>query len=127
MAFKHDQIIQAQFEGLNSERARALADYESGRIREDEDACMGAADRILFLDQRLAALGNIANNLVHAQQQPQGNKYGLSHDEIEVAHGIAGNDPNMSRDQREQVYAQNKSKLAHMRASGAYRDDQGRR
>jgi hypothetical protein len=126
MAFEHDAIIRAQYQQLVEDRARAVADLESGRISEDQYTTMEAANRILEADQKRAALDNIANNYIASQQQPQSNRYGLSRDEVEIAHGIAGNDPHMSLEQRELVYAQNKQKLRMMRQSGEYRDDNGR-
>jgi hypothetical protein len=87
---------------------------------------MNAADEILTVDQKKLALDRIANQYVAQQQvQPQGNRYGLSKDEVDVAHGIASSDQRMTKDDREQLYAQNKAKLARMRATGEYRDDQG--
>ena len=127
MPFDHNQVLQAQFQQLASERARAYADYENGRLAEDEYSTMNAANLIVEADAKLAALNNIANNYVAAQQQPQGNRYGLNPDEVQIAHGIAGHDPHITLEQRELVYAQNKQKLQHMRATGQYRDDQGRR
>ena len=125
MAYEHSAIIKAQYQQLAEDRARAVADLESGRIGEDGWSTMDAGNRILEADMKLAALDNIANTYVASQQQPQGHRYGLSRDEVEIAAGIAGNDPHLTQDQRELVYAQNKQKLRNMRASGAYRDDQG--
>ena len=77
---------------------------------------MYSANKILEVDQKLAALNNIANNYVAQQQQPQGNRYGLSDDEVSIANGINGGDENLSNDQRQQIYAQQRQKLRHMRA-----------
>jgi hypothetical protein len=125
MSFEHDAIIKAQYQQLGTDRARAVADLEAGRTDEDQYLTMDAADRILMADQKLAALDKIATNFVAAQQQPAGNRYGLSQDEMEIAHGIAGNDASMSLEQREALYSRNKQRLNHMRATGQYRDDQG--
>ena len=126
MAFNHEQIVRAQYEQLTSERARAMAELESARLREDEYGTMSAASAILEADQKLGALGNIAANLAAQQQQPPGNRYGLTHDEVEIAHSLAQNDHRFSDDQREAIYAQNRARYQHARRTGAYRDDQGR-
>jgi hypothetical protein len=127
MAYNHDDVIRAQAEQLAAARADALGLYEAARIREDADGVMDAANRIIETDARLAALGQIANQFVASQQRPQGNKYGLSRDQIEIAEGIASNDRTLSADDRQRIYAQNRNRLQHMRATGQYRDDQGRR
>jgi hypothetical protein len=127
MAYEHKSVIQAQYERLNADRAEALARYESGRISEDEWTTMDAANAILDLDQKRAALDRIAQTFVQQQQQPRGNQFGLNQDEVEIANGIAGSDKTISNEQRQQAYAANKDRLRHMRATGQYRDDQGRR
>jgi len=124
MAYSHSDVVRAQAEALAAQRARALNDYEAARLSEDNDATMYAADQIIEIDARAAALSRIAGNLAQ-QQQPQGNRYGLNRDEMEVAHGLASGDRSMTNDQREQVYAQNKARYRHMRSTGQYRDDQG--
>ena len=53
---------------------------------------------------------------------PPGNKYRLSQDEMDIAHGSFGNLP---KEEREKIYFENKQRYQHARATGAYRDDQG--
>ena len=126
MAYDHADVISAQFDRLTSERARAAGDYESARIDEDAYGVLSAADRIIEVDARIAALGQIANNFVAAQQQQQqGNRYGLSRDEVQIARGISASDAKLSDDDRQRIYAEQKGKYQHMRATGQYRDDQG--
>ena len=126
MAFKHDDVIAAQHQQLIADRAAAVATYEAGRVAEDQYETMAGADRILEADAKLAALNRIADTYVSAQQRAQpANRYGLSKDEQEVAHGLASGDRTMTNDQREQTYAQNRARYRHMRATGQYRDDQG--
>ena len=126
MAFEHRDILVAQYEELNSARAKALGNYESARLDEDAQGAMSAAATIVDCDARLQMLDKIAAGFVAQQQPPQGNRYGLSNDEVEIAHGTASADKSLTDDAREQIYAQNKMKLRQMRASGQYRDDQGR-
>lgn len=125
MAYDHEAVIKAQYQQLANDRAQAVAEYESGRINEDGSSVMYAADRILEVDQKRQALDNIARNYVASQQQPQGNQFGLSRDEQDIAHGIGSGDPNLTNQERERAYAHNKEKLRYLRATGQYRDDQG--
>lgn len=125
MPINHDEIIRAQFDGLQLDRQRALNDYEASRLADDHAGVMYSADSLLQIDAKIAALDKIASGYVMAQQAPQGNRYGLSADEVEIANGIAGNDPHMTNDQRQALYAQQRQRLQFLRASGQYRDDQG--
>lgn len=81
-----------------------------------------AADRILQLDALRMALAARANQYVARQQVPPGNKYRLNQDEMEVAHGSFGDLP---KEERERIYAENKARYQHARATGQYRDDWG--
>lgn len=127
MAYSYQQILESQYESKAANRSQALADLEAARLNEDPAGTMDAADRILEIDKSVAALNTIANQYVRSQQQqPRGSKYGLSQDEMEIAHGFASGDRSMSNDEREKTYAENRDRLRHMRATGAYRDDQGR-
>ncbi len=72
------------------------------------------------------ALNSMARE-AYAQQMPRANasRYGLSPDEVAIARGISGSDRNLSNDDRERMYAEQKARYQHMRATGEYRDDQG--
>lgn len=124
MPYDYPTIIRAQFDGLQLDRQRTQTEMERCRLCEDEDGTMYAANALLEINAKLAALDNVAKNYVTAQHLPA-NRYGLTQDEIEIANGIAGSDPHMTQDQRQQLYLQNKQKLQYMRATGQYRDDQG--
>lgn len=126
MAYSYEEIMQAQAERLQAEHTQASAELESARLYSDPDGVNAAADRILQIDNSMDALRVRAQRYYSAQQsQPQGNKYGLSPDEIEIARGVASGDRRMSNDERERLYAENKSRYQRMRATGEYRDDQG--
>jgi hypothetical protein len=127
MAYEHEAVIKAQYQQLANDRAQAAAEYEAARIAEDGSSTMFAADRILEVDQKRAALDRIANNYVASQQKPQGNQFGLNQDEMDIANGIASGDQTITNEQRQRAYAQNKERLRYMRATGQYRDDQGSR
>jgi len=126
--YDHADIIRAQFNKLTAERARAHGEYEEARLGEDADGVMYAADRIVEIDARIGALDRIANVYAGQQhQQQQGNRYGLSRDEVTIARGIGSGDAKLSNDDREKLYAEQKARYQHMRATGQYRDDQGSR
>ena len=122
MAYSYEQILQSQYEAKAADRALALADLEAARINEDAVNTMAAADRIVEIDKSVGALDRIAQTYVSQQQQPQGNKFGLSPTEVEVAHNSHSGG---SKEERERDYAQNRDRLRRMRASGEYSDSQG--
>jgi G:T/U-mismatch repair DNA glycosylase len=124
MAYSYEDIIKSQYEAKAAERAQALADLEAARINENAADTMYAADRIVDIDKSLSAIDRIANQYTRQQQQqPQGNKFGLTPAEVEVAHNSFSG---ASIEERERSYRENRDKLRRMRADGTYRDDQGR-
>ncbi|EHR03225.1 hypothetical protein [Bradyrhizobium sp. WSM471] len=127
MSYDHKAVIEAQYNRLAAERAQAVYEYEAGRTAEDEYTTMDAAGRILELDAKAAALDKVASNLLTQMQQPRGNAYGLSDDEVTIAKGISGGDDRLTNEDRLKIYAQQKEKLRYQRATGQYRDDQGMR
>jgi hypothetical protein len=125
MAYSYQQILESQYQRIAEEQSQAAADLEAGRISEDAYRVTGAADRILELDKTREALDRRANQYIASQQQqPQGNQYGLSQSEVEIARGISSGDSSLTNAERERIYAANKNKLRHMRQTGEYRDDQ---
>jgi hypothetical protein len=127
MTFKHEQVIEMQAEVLNSQRLRALNEYEASRLAGRDDI-LEHADTIVEIDAKLAALGNIAHQLAAGQQRPVGpapNKYGLSDEEIAIARASIVDRPDLpklSDDERQKIYSEQKQKLQRMRASGEYSD-----
>jgi hypothetical protein len=123
MAYSYEDIIRSQYEAKAAEKAQALADLEAARINENAVDTMAAADRIVEIDKSVGALDRIANQYVASQQaQPQGNRFGLSPTEVEIAHNAFSG---VSKEEKERSYAENRDRLRRMRASGEYRDDQG--
>lgn len=123
MAYNYTDIMLAQDERISIEQAQATAELEAARLNEDYPGTLAASQRILELDVQRSALAQRAQQFAASQRaQPQGNKYGLTDEEVEVAkasHG-AGTD-----EERIAEYARNKQRYQHMRATGEYRDDQG--
>jgi hypothetical protein len=139
MAYKHEDVIKAQYEQVAHELAQAHAEYEAGRIAENEYDTMSAANRIIEADQKRMALDRVVNTYT-ASQQPQApagadalsrrdvdlaKRYGLSPSDIRVAKGWT-NDPNLSDEAKVKTYVENRQRLRQARADGSYRDDQGR-
>ena len=123
MAYSHDAGIKAKHEKLVQDYALANADYEAARLAEDALAFNEAQDRLLEIENKMHSLGRITSNYVsQQQQQPRGNAYGLSNEEIEVAKASHSGG---TVEDRIKEYAQNKARYQHMRATGEYRDDQG--
>lgn len=83
-----------------------------------------AAERILNLDLQRQALAARAQSYMTAQtvRQMDGNKYGLSQDELDVANSSFSDLP---PEERQRIYAENRARYQHLRATGQYRDDQG--
>jgi hypothetical protein len=118
MPYDYETIINAQFQNLAAEKARALADLEASRLSDDPHGTMAAASRILDTDQRLERLDRYASDYVAQRERtPQGNRFGLSQDELDIAKSCG---------QSDEEYARNKETLRRKRMSGEYRDDQGR-
>jgi hypothetical protein len=124
MAYTYQDIMRAQSERIDAEAASAAADLEAARLSRDEYTVHDAASRILQLDAQRMALAARANQYIAGQQaaNPPGNKYRLSQDELDVAHGSFSDLP---KEERERIYFENKQKYQTMRATGQYRDDQG--
>jgi len=123
MAYSYQQILQSQYETKAAERAQALADLEASRLAEDPSGTMDAANRIVDIDKSVTALDRIANQYVASQQQPQGNRWNLSNEEMEVAKGSHSGG---TVEERIEEYARNKQRYRQARADGSFRDDQGR-
>jgi hypothetical protein len=115
VAFTYQQILEDKYARHQAEVAEANAQLEQGRLREDDYQTREAADRLNQLNLERRSLDEIANNFATSQQQPQGNRFGLNRDELEVAK-ISG----ISDEQ----YARNKSKMESMKQQGYW--SQGR-
>jgi hypothetical protein len=137
MAFKYDDLILDQSQRLQAERAEAVSELEAGRQTEDIARCREAGDRILRIDNEHRRLEEIASQFVMRQQavpfygddvSPRdaqlAAKYGLTAAEIGIARNWTS-DERVSPEDKFREYAQQRAKYQHMRATGAYRDDQG--
>lgn len=110
MAFDNAQVMQAKYQQLQIELAKANGEYESARLGDDADATLEAADEILDIGHRISQLERIAGDYQAAQQRgPQGNPHGLTDDEMDVA-SISHLTP--------EEYAKNKRKMEVMKGQG---------
>ncbi|MGJ4928609.1 hypothetical protein ACQR1I_14210 [Bradyrhizobium sp. HKCCYLS2038] len=126
MSYSYEAIMTAQFQRIQEEKAQQAAELEAGRMAEDPDRVNYAANRILELDAQEAALGQRANTYYSQSQASarQQNPHGLSDEEVKIAENFSQN-PSLSREQKLEMYARQKSRYQHMRRTGEYRDDQG--
>ena len=127
MAYSYAQILESQYESIDSEQSQAVADLEAARLAEDAWRTTNAANRILELDKTREALDRRAQGFVASQQAAQqgGNRFGLSETERSVAHN-SFTAYDMTKEQKEELYARNRQKYQHMKATGQYSVDQGR-
>ena len=124
MAYSYEDIIRSQYEAKHTEKAQALADLEAARVAENAFDTMAAANRIVEIDKSVSAIDRIAHQYVASQQaQPQGNRWNLSTEEMEIAKGSHSGG---TVEERIEEYARNKQRYRQARADGSFRDDQGR-
>lgn len=121
------QIHERSLRGFQLAMEEAASAYRQADLANDVDGAARAAQEMAGLKASMDALNNMARE-AYAQQMPRAdaNKYGLTPDEVTIARGIASGDRNMTNDERERTYAEQKAKLSHMRMTGEYRDDHGR-
>ena len=96
--------------------------YQHAEISGDVDGMAAAAQQMAGLRASARELDQMAQERYAAQPRDV-NRFGLSKDEIEVANSHP--DSSMTPDQKQELYARNREKYRHMRATGEYRDDQG--
>jgi hypothetical protein len=116
MAYDYKTIIESNYEALRGDLARASGQLEQARLSEDADTTMASSREILEIRKSLRELDAIASDYTsQQQQQPRGNKFGLSPDEQDVAK-ISG----ISQEQ----YAANRQRMRVMKDQGYW--SQGR-
>lgn len=113
----------------------SMAGYQAALLDEQQAfqraSAVGDVDEQVRASQALAALrvtmkeyDAMARDHARTQQAPQGNKWGLSNDESEIARNSFGSQ-DLTNDQREEIYARNKAKYRSMLADGTYSNSQG--
>jgi len=121
MAYDYTQIMDAQWQRLQADAAEQVAELEAARHAEDADRTNYAAQRILEIDAQRAALASratqYASQLQGQAHAAQANPYNLSLDEMEVAKTFTSDD-RLSVNDRMRIYAEQKAKYQHARATG---------
>jgi hypothetical protein len=89
MAWTYDQTIAAAWQENEVERRRALAEIDAAHLAEDWQSLQLATDRLRSADNEARWLSEKASNLHRQQQYAQAmapsNKWGLRHDEEDIA------------------------------------------
>jgi hypothetical protein len=134
MVYNYNDIMLHQSQRLAAQKAQSLAELEAARISGDVAMINRASDDLLRVDSDIERLDKIAARHFAPPAEPGDNtsqkdrglmmRYGLNAGELDVARGWTA-DPNLSDDERISQYLENKQRYQLMRASGAYRDDQG--
>lgn len=131
MAYNYPDIIQYQQERLSAERAEAVGMLEAARVSEDLATVNAASDAILRVDRDSQQLQRYANDYAtqvqRQQQAQQRNPHGFNSTEVEIALSLPDRHdaPRLSKEQKLNLYAQNKQRYWEARRNGSYRDDQG--
>jgi hypothetical protein len=99
--------LSIQEEDLNFQRAQTYGDVDA--------AAQATVSRAALLLQKERYHADAVQHAT-ALQQVQGNRFGLTQDELDIAKSC-----NLS----DESYARNKNLLQYRRATGQYRDDQG--
>ncbi|MGJ5042732.1 hypothetical protein [Bradyrhizobium sp. HKCCYLRH1062] len=124
MSYSYEAILTAQAQRIEAERAEHVAELEAGRMSEDPDRVNYAANRILELDAQHAMLAQRANAYFAQAPAKRQNPHGLTDEEMQVASNFSQS-PNLSHEQKLEIYSRQKARYAQMRRDGTYRDDQG--
>lgn len=120
------EVHERSLQGFQLAMQEANVAYQQAAMYDDLEGMAAAAQQLAGLRASARELEIMARDAYSAQQpRADANRYGLSADEVIIARGIASGDRNMTNDERERTYAEQKARLSHMRLTGEYRDDQG--
>jgi hypothetical protein len=110
---------------LSAAYQSAISDYHLGQSTGDTDLAAEAAVRMAGLEATAREFHGLANRAASPQGAAPVDKYGLTESERAIAKNWTS-DPNISTEDRLRTYSQQKARYQQARASGEYRDDQGR-
>ncbi|AWM07628.1 hypothetical protein [Bradyrhizobium symbiodeficiens] len=97
--------------------------YQQAAMCNDIEGMAAAAQQWAGLRASARELDIMAREASAAQQpRADASKYGLTPDEVAIARGMSSGDRNLSNDERERTYAEQKHRYQTMRANGTYRD-----
>jgi hypothetical protein len=134
------QIHGRAVEGMDAAMQTEIAAFQQTRLAGDMDAMAASAQRIAGMRATTRELGAMAQEELNRRAAPPQiagaddmsrrdiglcQKFGISPNELGVAKNWTS-DPKMSDEAKISTYLENRARLQHARATGAYRDDQGR-
>jgi uncharacterized coiled-coil protein SlyX len=134
------EVHQRSLQGFQVALQQELAAYRQAELAGDVDEMARAAQQMAGLRASMRELNNMASEAVAMRQPPPMpgsedlprrdadlcRKYGVSPNELGVAKNWTSN-PSLSDEDKVRGYVENRQRYQHMRATGAYRDDQGGR
>lgn len=135
----HMQAYRTALAGYQAAMNEEAAKYQNAQLMNDMAGQVEAAQNLANYQAQINALNQMAQPLVNPTQGPKPNKYGLSPEEVEMAHAAIpdrhdirdayGSRVVLSADDKEARYAEQKAKYRQMLATGQYSNqtDQGRR
>ncbi|WP_316234235.1 hypothetical protein [Bradyrhizobium sp. SZCCHNR1098] len=129
MTIDNKTLLADTMRGYQYAREEAYSELRRAQIDDDRTAAAEAVFKINDLDVKMQNLDRLYAQAEHRpepQQRAPSNKFGLSPEEEEIARSIGGSIKGMTDEQRLERYAQQKQRYQQARASGEYRDDQGR-
>jgi hypothetical protein len=138
---REDDIRQVHARGVQGMQAAIEAEnaaFRQAELSGDLDSMAQAAQRIAGMRATVREMGIMAQEEINRRAAPMAGtddlsrgdaalcqKFGVSPNELGIAKNWTS-DPNMTDAQKVETYLQNRARYQHARATGAYRDDQGR-
>ncbi|MES5485947.1 hypothetical protein QMZ05_24605 [Bradyrhizobium sp. INPA03-11B] len=132
------QVHARSVEGFQAAYAEETAAYQRAALAGDLDEAARAAQALAGLRATMRELETLANEAMTPRQQPLAGAEDLSHRDVQLARhygltaqeiGVAKgwtNNPDLSDEDKVRQYVENRQRYRHMRATGEYRDDQGK-
>jgi hypothetical protein len=121
------EVYKQAMQGYTAAIIEEQANFQRARVAGDVAAQVAASQGIASLRAQANEYQKLAVEHAQSMQQPQGNKWGLSEREVEIAKNSfgeikrGGHMVDLSEDEKCELYARNRNKLHRMRADGTYR------
>ncbi len=120
------EIHRMSIASYQSVLANENANYMQAQAANDMEGMVDSANRMAGYRASMRELDRMLAEAIHPQpQRGPVDRYGLTESEREVAKNFT-QDPRMSEEDKLRTYAEQKARYQRARATGAYRDDQGR-
>jgi hypothetical protein len=101
------------------------AAYQRAALEGDPYSAKEALKEMAAIKVQANEAHRLAVEHAASMQQPQGNRFNLSADEVDLAHGHP--DDNKSNEAKEELFVRNKQRYQINKSNGLHRDDQGGR